>query len=143
MQPIDLNRKSWHYWVATKCGELPKQTNSTDICSYVTEVFKGSLLLLVLGLAGGFLVAEIGSTIWWLTTRGFVWFSAPAFVKASIVTITILLALVVIFVSVATIAGWIEDYRYKRWVLPKKQPSFLKLAYRSFRDKFCLKVNFK
>jgi ABC-type phosphate transport system permease subunit len=147
LKTINLNKKSWHYWVATTVGSF--KPSSSDFCKYVRHVILGSLLLaffsivvaVVVGFLGGGLI-NIGILVWDFLSRT-PYTITNAFMQAG--------SLVLCMISAAGIVGALiyfakSAYDERKWANEiantNKPDSFVKNAYKTFRNKACFKVNF-
>lgn len=162
---LELDRKSWHYRLAAdypphalKSYDLVNQ----DICSYTRAVLRGLLFAFGITMVLGFVGSCVASFLAWLIVAlqynmliednglaliGFM------FVSAGIIA-TILLG----------IFSWREDRKYaarqkrreyyeayykEHGYYPDeapeaaKKPSFIVEAYKAFKQKYCLRVEFK
>jgi hypothetical protein len=144
LKTINLKTNSWHYFLAVKMGDF--RPSSGDFCSYVRNVIGGSFLTLFLATAASALgsallagVANIGLLIYhWLTGTAYTPNGFLVFGTVILLTVTLVSAL--LFFSV-----WFKDWREERQLVNQainKPDSFLKSAYKSFKDKVCFKVNF-
>lgn len=131
MKTFELKKKSWHYWLAN-FGDLRVGTN-TDICSYIRCVIWGAFWLLVAAGAGAFLsgcvLFAIGNLFSWL-------FLGYELSNMTVGVFTVLSALFLTglaFVSREAIAE----------KMSKSEPGFVRLAYRSWKDKFCARIILK
>lgn len=138
---MKLKRKSWHWKLATYSRPFSPlhDRHSTDICSYTKAVAGGALIVAVhvgLAVAGTFLAAAalvaMGSVIGWFATgmEGG-WNMPPDLVRAGLP-----LWLAVILASGAATFNACKSRRR-----PAPPPGFLKLAWRSWRGKFCIKID--
>lgn len=140
MKTLTLKKNSWHYWFASQFGSdanspwiMEKRTK--DLCSYsraiLLNMFFGLTLLLFGVMVFGILFAV---PLYAIFTH-----IAPALLSG---TVGCWLGII----TVATIFG-IEALRerFKKSTAPKqpKQPGFLKLWYRSFKEKTCFLVKFE
>jgi hypothetical protein len=127
MKTIELKRKSWHYWLANFGEE--RVYSATDICSYIRYVIFGTSLFL-LSLAGG-----VSLTIWVLVSVAniFSWlFWGHELNTASQILIGVVAGFGIMF---GTMAGKVK--------MQDSEPGFVRLAYRSWKDKFCARIELK
>lgn len=145
MKTFQLNKKSWHYWLAKKCGGLDfwEGHDVLDICTYSRKVLKG-LFLFLLWLI---IIAVVG--IGYLFS-GYLFLSClfdPVCVKLDdfayfFVGVT---GFGLGLFALAFGAVSVEKYREYRYTHPvdNKDLSFLTLWYRKVKDKTCFLVEFK
>jgi hypothetical protein len=144
MKTLEFNRKSWHFWVATKIGDYSER--SGDFCSYVRNVIGGLLLMGFLAVAATLLLFSIGREVWAIYTCHFTSVCTfGSFERAFAIFVCICVA-VVSFIGLCIWNG--NRMRAKRWAiergdLPEPKPSFITTAYRALKDKTCFKVEFK
>lgn len=143
MKTINLNSNSWHYWLATTIASF--KPDSGDFCSYVRNVAGGALLFTVfsmcVGALGAMLLTGIGTGLVYLwgflsghgfhTTNTWLLFSG---------LFTLVISTIAAFIFLWTYIKNIRDERLAN--APPKPDSFLKAAWKSFKDKVCFKVNF-
>ena len=141
MESLFINRKSWHYrlasYYATTCDR-----ELTDICAYTRKVLIGAFFALLLTAIGGALAGTLGCFLAWLLSwlvTGFLILLPTGAIPATI----LLFAVSVGF----TFAGFKWGFNKLAGLMSRgtkvaKQPGFLKLSYRSFKDKYCIKVSF-
>ena len=135
-----LNSKSWHFWLAnfgnTGCY-YPEDT--IDICSYIRSVVRGIFLLLA-AIAVGIVI--LITTLYSLGN----WFSVIFLDGYLISPVTILVTSLYSIIGFATYKANQHDRRLAEGYFSnksKKEPGFLKLAYRKFKNKTCFMVDFK
>lgn len=140
-----LRRDSWHYWLAKKWGGLNywEGHDVLDICTYSRKVAKGlflftfwSIVAFIFGIAylvGGYdffacllnpVCSETPpSSMLFLAINGFV-------------------ACIFALACCGILINKYREYRYEHPV-DKKDPSFLTLWYRKFKEKTCFIVSFE
>ena len=127
MKTFELKKKSWHYWIANFGEE--RVYESTDICSYIRYVIKGGLLFLLVAsvgiFLGGSLLFSIGNLFGWL-------FLGYELEKVTFTTF-----------SVIILFGALIGFFLGKEAIEQSEPGFVRLAYRSWKDKFCAKVELK
>ncbi len=139
MKPVTFSKKSWHYWLATNIGDF-KTYSQNDMCSYVNNVIKGLLIVLlastiVLGCSAtviSFLYHIIGKML------GLIHRSMEVYEGMGMMFV--ILALVVVVAMFGR--DWLANRREKQYA-SQTPPGFIKTAYRSFKDKVCFLVEFK
>ena len=134
MKTIKFKTDSWHYKFVSQWDPIVvHRTGGTDICSYVRALMLGltvmALLFGILGLFAGVLLYAIGNWIGYFLF-GYALSEGTPFV-------TIIYACFGAFI-------WYNQWKENRVVNEKeKEPGFIRLAYRSWKDKFCAKVEFE
>ena len=127
MKTFEFKLKSWHFWLAN-FGET-RVYGTTDICSYIRNVLKGLLLfiifLLTIGGLGGLLCFVVGNIIGWL-------FMDYQLHDASLFVGGLTLGFIVLIGSLVA-----------KEEIQSKEPGVVRLAYRSWKDKFCARIEFK
>jgi hypothetical protein len=135
MKTLKLNKNSWHYKFASFYDKDVKY--GTDICSYTRTLFFGfllySFLFSVAGFIAGCLLYTIGSWIAYL-------FGYP--LNDIVPAFTIVYGLAFIMIGVCVYLSQLEQRSWVRDEKPK-EPGFIKLAYRSWKEKFCVKIDFE
>lgn len=145
MKAFTLSKKSWHWHLAVTYGNHCKYDTETDLCTYMRQVAVGTIVVLLLTLAGGLcLGAPFGSLLAWIVfvaNYGLTEMDPVAFAGAAMIMCVALL--IGIFFLFNTDAGEEVVSKVKRAIrIPKPQKdSFLVLAYRSFKDKTCVRLN--
>ena len=143
MKTLKFNSKSWHYWLATKIGSYRPWG---DFCSYVRNVLGGLFVAAMLAaIASGILLA-IGMEIRAAYTC---WFT-PVCTFGKPEQAIAMGAGILAFIA-AAIFGMIQLQDYKERVRDeihagirkRKEPGFVKMAYRSIKEKTCFRVEFK
>lgn len=135
-----LSAKSWHFWLANfgNTGRYyPEDT--IDICSYIRSVVRGIFLLLAA------IAVEIVILITTLYSLGN-WFSVIFLDGYLISPVTILVTSLYSIIGFATYKAKQYDRRLAEGYFsnrPKKEPGFLKLTYRKFKNKTCFMVDFE
>lgn len=137
---MKLKRKSWHFWLV-KFGRQYDRHDYTDICAYTKAVAAGaarlagtSAMILVTVVLVAFVLVSLGSVIGWLATGlpgG--WGSPPDLVKMGLI----------IWLALSIVGGMVAYlHRSRRPAAQRnRQPGFLKLAFQSWRGKFCIKID--
>lgn len=133
MEPLHLKEKSWHYKIATMFGLRFVETY-TDICRYTRAVIFGFLFSLMMLLS--ILVLLIGYVI-----TGYFLFHGTFFPSQDSPIVASFVGTYASLFAVANlgIVFAVERRLHSIKSTPSK-PSFIKLAYRSFKDKVCCKI---
>lgn len=145
MKPFVFNKDSWHYWLATECGGFTTRRDESNICEYTRKVIKGvmnfSLMAaIVLGLVYWITI----TVVWWVVILQHGFFEAQG-------PIVLTAVLGILSVALLLMEGIPWAYRkMKRAVYnarhssgyrePVKVDNFLTQAYRSWKEKTCVKV---
>lgn len=131
MKTFKLNRDSWHFRLANFVTN--RVYSDTDICTYVRSVIQGALWLAfataIVACVGGAAVFTVFNIF------GFLFFGQEFHLVSVMVltNVTILGLFIGIFIAK-------EKYEEKTRF---DKPGFIRLAYRSWKDKFCAKVEFE
>ncbi len=155
MKAINFKKNSWHAWIVRGPGCLYQldwlaENGKIDICRYTRSFIRGVILgilflafiLMVAALLiipnisfGMYLYAsyQAGHFLPWTTNE-------TALVRIAIIvdSVTFLIAMIA-YVIPKTISKIRSLIGQKERVV--KEPGFVKVAYRSFKDKVCFKVN--
>lgn len=141
MKTLKLKKGSWHYRLAGITANL-EIFNEPDICSYTRSVLAGILVILLLGMliafAGFFLSHMILGAIFasiygvWILTD----IAVIGYIAASL--------LATVF-AIEQIIKFSERRSRRRRNMPveTKPDGFVKHAYKSWKNRFCVKVTFK
>jgi hypothetical protein len=139
VKSLILNKKSWHYWIATEFGGLYRWHNSTDICEYTKSIFIGFCVMALA--AGAFLFfSELVVNLVLCSVFSLIagsWLGGHWAELALVLIAAAAGTAVVMFGLVAATAGKeiVQD------ALSNSQ--FVKAAYDSWKNKFCARVEFK
>lgn len=144
MMEFELNAKSWHFWLAN-FSHKRVSVYGTDICSYIRAVLLGLFWLTVYGTAAIFFVYGTGVTLY----DGYYFFAEG--IKVSLLAEVMIMLWSIVFILMFTLLftyGVVEHaipavQRACRTVATPDKPSFLRLAYRKFKDKTCFQIKFK
>lgn len=130
MKTIELKRKSWHHWLANFGDKRIYET--TNICEYTRCVLIGTFLFLlsvvVSSLSTGAVLFTIGNIFGWL-------FLGYEFHNVSVIVTSTFTCIVLMFFIIVGRAKLIHQV--------DKEPSFVRLAYRSWKEKYCARVELK
>lgn len=128
---ITLKTKSWHYRLASSYGTLSKYDDVTDICYYTRQVIKGFFLAVfmtaILSIVG-ICVIDMFMGIGFSIAYGVMLMQIPGLIAISMISV------ISILFAFAFTADKVHEYNRN------KQPGFVGTAYRSWKDKFCVKV---
>ncbi len=138
---LTFNRNSWHYWIATKWGDLYVAEQRSDICYYLRQVVLGIFKMIFSGLAATLFGTMMLSGLFHFigVLLGLIHRPAVGYEVAGIAMVGAIVAIVGI--------AWLRD-KYLNWKVKQygtgpKAPSFIKTAYRSWKDKVCTLIEFK
>lgn len=139
MTAYEFDKSSWHFWVAKMGGlHISYRYPETDLCSYIRKFIWGSIVVAFLsGLAFclcfievHFLVALLVSAI-----QG-VWVIEGAALAGAI--LTGIVAVLATGIGLAILRDeWIAKHPKEKKV---KEPGFITLAYRGWKDKYCIQI---
>lgn len=131
MKEFKFSRKSWHYRLANFGSD--RVWRDDDICNYIRSVIAGAILfvgmLIMLFLLGTLAIFSVYNAIEWL------------FFGGELLPPTILFFGVVGGLGLIAACAIFLDWRRTHHV--EKEPGFVGLAYRSWKNKFCAKVSFE
>jgi hypothetical protein len=144
MMEFELNAKSWHFWLANFSHKRVSVYGS-DICSYIRAVLLGLFWFILFSTAGVLFVVGTGVALY----DGYQFFTEG--LKVSVIAELMIMLWSIIFVLIFTLlftAGVVEyvipaAQRAAKSVSKSEKPSFLRLAYRKFKDKTCFQIKFK
>jgi hypothetical protein len=129
MKTFELKQKSWHYWLAN-FGDQRIHT-TTNICEYVRCMLIGAMLLsfsvLAVSLFGGATLFTIGNIFSWL-------FFGYEFHNLSAIMTGTFSSIALMFLFIVGKAKLNET---------ENEPGFVRLAYRSWKDKYCARIELK
>lgn len=150
MKALTFNTNSWHFLLATKVasyrvpsvskysdGEFYTYGDSADICTYSRHVMGGLLLLTLAGVAiagAGFIVSHFLLGIWFSIMLG-TWFFSDWAVGAMIV-----FGIGGFIIGTKVVIDWLYNRRMNSRTKPD---GFVKHAYKSWKEKFCVQIEFK
>jgi len=131
---MEIKTNTWHYWLASKIDSFDPKLND-DICSYRLAVIQGFILLILICGFLGFL--------WYAVSYAVLGLLFSIFYKIWLVdtigdVILAFMGAVLLVLGFAFLQIWFEKISKNK----KKEPGFIKTAYQSLRDKFCVKVTF-
>lgn len=126
---MKINKKSWHYHIVNTYSNFdPYYTR--DICSYTRQILLGILNIISIILIGSILIY---SMVFELIFQIFIFtdYSSPFFVVGTVLWI---------FLLFSFLMSGLHIYISSR----KNKPSgFVKNAYNSWKNKFCIKLEFE
>ena len=131
MKTFELKKKSWHYFLANFGSE--RVYSHTDICAYIRYVIYGTFWFIIMGGAGAFfsgcVLFSIGNLFSWL----FLGYELEKMTVGVFTMFSAFFMMGLFLVGKDTIQHKMRD----------GEPGFVRLAYRSWKDKFCAKVELK
>jgi hypothetical protein len=143
MKTLEFKRNSWHYFLATKVGDYDEDSN--DFCSYVRNFILGGAFLAAMSGVMLFLLYAIGRECYAFYTCFFTKACTYGSFESGFAIFVAIIALVVLIIWFCCWNG--NRLRERRWAieegrLPQPKPSFVKTAYKSFKEKTCFRVEF-
>lgn len=156
MKEVKFSQNSWHWRLAGFYGNAEMRYNyeteteryDGDICSYIRSMLYGLFRVVVLTAILGLLAASLGNFGAWVVAG----FMTGTFIKIDalgsiIMILTAVVALMVVFFfCISKFENWKQARRkrkHEQLALEKleEQPeSFMRAAYRKFKDKTCFRV---
>lgn len=139
MKQLTLNKNSWHFLVATKMGGYNDRYDDSDICSYSRKIASG---LLRLGFCGlliamiGFIMFHTLFGIWFSIMFGTFFFTSLGMVGVGFIVLAVQI------VVVSKVLGYLQN-RSTSTEYRNRPDGFIKHAYKSWKEKFCVQVEFK
>ena len=145
MKPFVFNKDSWHYWLATDVGNFSKYRDDSNICEYTRAVIKGAMNVTLIAAVALALVYWITITIvWWVVILQYGFFEATGPIVLSATTGILTVAILIMEgIPWAYRKGKrvVYDMRHKDgYRAPVKVDNFLTRAYRSWKEKTCVRV---
>ena len=146
MKELVFDRTSWHFWIANFGHKRVRPEKwddniQTDICTYTRAVFWGlinfTLVALLFSTLGGLVLFSIGNLI------GYFLFDYGLYeiTKAVMATIAIVAGAIGALVGFcAIVAAYKTSIGYVSDKMADAKPGFVKNAYRSWKDKYCVKI---
>ncbi len=133
MKTFKLNKDSLHYRLATVYGHFPKYEIETDLCSYTKQVIKGIYPVLMITALGGFLSIPTGNFLAWV---------AYLFTFGQINPNELTIVFMVLAALVVSLFGAFcyNEHQKTKPDKPPKPDNFVGLAYKSVKNKMCVKI---
>jgi hypothetical protein len=144
MKTLKFNSNSWHYWLATKIGDF--DPDDGDFCSYIRHVIFGALGSLFAVTAASVVLYALGREVYAAYTC---WFTSVCTFGKFESAVVAMACAVAAFSAFIGLAVWYSNYRMRvrseirNGLRSEPQPGFVKVAYRSIKEKTCFKVEFK
>lgn len=143
MTPITIDKKSFHYKLAHGVG-YREWHDSNDICSYSRHVVLGGLvglfvltMITLLTIFVSYLLVSMGLTLYFAIFHGVL--IPDDFALAGFMLLT--------FAALYLLAIWgykliSRGYNKVTNIIETKEDTFVSNAYRAYKDKFCVKLQF-
>lgn len=145
MKSTTLNVNSWHYKLASWFGYDP-DFKDHDICAYLRRVMLGMVIVPIAAAAAIILTIAVSIILVHMVLGPWFFFMyGIPFNEFATVGWVILLAagtLFGFFFGMDRFKRYLHNKRNEARNSPEQEPGFLKLAYRSYKDKFCMKLQF-
>lgn len=151
MKTFNLNKKSWHFWLATRFGVMDKYEKDTNFCRYFWSTVLGGFVFSMLTAVVGVATYFVG----WIVYSWYQFFATGFTMNEGVKVTLIIGALAAIAYALKLLFAFLEKRRRAKreayyaierakeegtYVEP--EPGFLKQAYRSWKEKTCYKVAF-
>lgn len=137
MKPFKIKRNSWHFWLAKQGGF--NEYSSQDICTYLRRMIAGSLNVTLKAALAAFALAAAGLILWSLW-EALWWLFAGSGTASNAaqcgLAILVIVAASILFIALVRLRWWWNSRRVQQL----KEPGFITLAYRSVKDKTCVKI---
>lgn len=131
-----INKKSWHYWLASKWGKFsPHVVSEQNICAYTRYVIGGLIgliLVSVLGSLFAYLAICAVVDLAWLVHH----FKMSTYISGPGIAFLVAASLVAVIFIFGSALAWLTSMEVK-----DVSPTFVVKAYRSFKDKTCVRLN--
>lgn len=133
MTPFVIDKNSWHYRMMNKCNS-DSLWRCHDICAYVRAVMLTIVLLaFITTTVGGFIALTIGDTIAWIAACISLGMFVPIGIGPGIIVVAT--SFILLLAACYHIDMWRKNRMYA-------DPGAVKLAYLSWKDKYCAKITF-
>lgn len=158
MKQVTFSKKSWHWLVATRYGDLDfnieryepgyvdnsssKRYPPGNICSYAGCVLRGLFRIGAILLACSILSYPIGTLLGWIAACiGMLkWIIPTGPVVGTLIVISYIIMGVLLSFGIVNGIARFNKKRYKAVPVNSKPDSFMKHAYRRFKDKTCFRI---
>ena len=143
MKEIAINRKSWHYYLATKVAAYSPNWDysvgeeSDDICRYRSHVL-GAILLIILAICAFYGVAFAAVQLSFAIVFSLLYHAwlFSSFAEAMLMVIVLLS----VGAGICFLLDRLKAYRKHKEI--ERPDGFVKHAYKSWREKYCVKIKF-
>jgi hypothetical protein len=140
MKTLTFNRKSWHYQFADKGGYWPRQDLEGnyvgDICEYTVAVIKFFLVFIMLAAVGTLVAIPIVHMLFGIIFS--LWYGVFLMTEVGMVGVALTVAMLCVGLMLWSIMAW-QDRKQR---LVNGNDSFMSNAYRSWKEKYCVKITF-
>jgi uncharacterized membrane protein YidH (DUF202 family) len=136
-----LDKKSWHYRLANTYGDYQDWGDGTDMCTYTKHVLRGLFLVIATTTVAGAVTGVMFDTfVAWIAWMLFI----GEWVDPTLETFKGFLIIFGLVAMIMGIAGYVKAKEHLRRKYPTSQGApFVVQAYRSWKDKYCVRVTFK
>jgi hypothetical protein len=135
MTPFTVKTNSWHYKLA-KFGKYDAHYGDHDICAYMRRVLFGLFGVIVLTVIG---ICFAGSSCFYIGLTFYALYKLIFGIALDPVDWVLIGLPTAVGISNA-IPVIIRRLQRKRSYFPTPEPGFVKTAYRSWKDKYCVKL---
>ena len=137
---MEINKKSWHYRLATAYGPMSTYRDELDICRYIRSVLIGSLIACIVASGLGSAIASISVFVMHVLML-------DGNIEDPIAVAGLFLVIILVTILSVVAATEVKEYVERNYVFKKKEatlkkPGLLKMAYRRFKEKTCFYVEF-
>lgn len=155
MNSASISPNSWHFRLATVYGPLDSyrtKRDGTDLCTYVRAALLGLVFVLLITTVAGAYAAGIGDAAAWLVAgmlHGFVQINETGGMSLALTGAVLVLMVggfiwYVLYDLSQKRKERIRNERYAMREAGEEPPiSFFESAYDSFKNKYCLMLNFR
>lgn len=143
MDKFIIKKDSWHFHIVdTYSSGWNIYDPDNNICSYTKAVLKGVFAIVMISLVGGLATACIGDALifWTIVVANMRYFDEPSIWG---VFGTAIVSVLTFMFGAFAIKDWYDTRRIRKLHQPegeRKQPGFIVAAYRSIKDKYCIKA---
>ena len=155
MKEYTFSSKSWHYKLANVGIQRVWDFEEIDMCSYIRKVLAGAIVFSVM-VAGfsfiawffGFGYITLGIWLFDCLSTGVVTAPNPIAGLVGLSTLLVLFLFIVFGIksllnkAIDKFVDYTIEHQHPQLV-KEKEPSFIALAYRKFKEKTCYRINFK
>ena len=136
MKKIELTEGTWYHYVAT-FGDTFRKRDLTQICGVTKAITAGGLLLLFVAAICAAVTASAGNALAWIVAGIFHHFVQPDHFAELVIVIVVIIGACAIMGL--TVLG-VNELREKN---KGKEPGIIGHIYKSWKDKVCVKVEWK
>lgn len=144
MKPLLLNKKSWHYEIAKFAG-FSSSDGHDNMCDYSRSLVLGILLGSFLTFAAAALEVALIEGFMGIAFSLYYWqmmFSDIGVIGACVIVLALVLTIIGCLVYVAD-KRRTARYERVRNGEPAPEPGFIVHAYRGWKEKYCIPIEFK